>query len=523
MNELLRGGSRRRAHRGLWLSLIAGTVFRLVVVLHSSPEFNLPGMSFYGWPADHGNYVQWGRQAASPDAGLLTVYTQPPDPGITVRLSFGESFVHHGESEPANYPPLGMYIIYLCGKIHRWLDPDIVANTAVARLVYQTAALIGDIILALGVWRLVGLMLGRRAGGVAFHLVFWMPPIWLDSSWWGQTDSWIMAPAVWIVWALATRRYGWAGVLWGLALALKPQAILLAPVWVFCGVVRAAARRHEGAPGSRADELLRWGSTLLVALAVVNIVALPFWFTSGDAWLQQSFLRNLRDEGPFTTLKAFNIWYVDLLLCYDANVHATLWGLEKDSWGKLLALAGLALCALIAWPRRTHRRQSLVVFAGLWLLAVVMLPTRVHERYLVMCLPFLIALVPLVKRLRAPLCGLLIVATAQVLVYHWMPLSADAWTRKFRDAAIQYHENVLAQTPPELLDQVPTRTEALALGKRAFIQRHWQRTARWEWAVTILALASAGGVFAALSSTRRPRRPAPAKTATLAIDTETAR
>ena len=72
--------------------------------------------------------------------------------------------------------------------------------------------------------------------------------------------------------------------------------------------------------------------------------------------------------------------------------------------------------------------QRVVLLTGLWLLAVVMLPTRVHERYLLLCIPFLVLLATRIRWLIPGLVGLVIVVTAQVLVYHWQPgLGADEW------------------------------------------------------------------------------------------------
>ncbi len=489
----LRGG---RINQLVWLVLIAGTLLRAASVLFSSAEYSLPFGDFYGWPGDHGNYVQWARQATAPDGGLFTLYTTPPDPEIKVLISLGERWVHHGQREIANYPPLGLYLIYLEGLVHRFLDPETVANTAVARAVFDAFAFLCDIILALGVWRLGAMMFGPRAGGIACIVVYLLPPLWLDSCWWSQTDSWILAPAVWMVWAMVRRRWLTAGLVWGLALALKPQAILLAPLWAFAWVASLTRGWREGTGAARGREPWRIAGAVVMAIVVLNITALPFWLTSGHAWFRESYLRNLKEEGPHTTLKAFNIWYVDLLLTYDTDVHATIAGVEKDTWGKLLGLGGLALSVVLAWRSRLPPAQRLVPLTALWLLAVVMLPTRVHERYLVMCLPFLVVTAVGARRLWPGLIGLIVVATFQLLVYHWLPLGADAWSRKYKDDTLQHYHEAIDRTPPELHHQLPaTEKEALAIRKRLFIEEHRRRFVAYEWALTVAALISATATF----------------------------
>jgi hypothetical protein len=499
----------RTINQFVWLALVGGTFLRIASILFSSAEYKLPFADVYGWPGDHGNYVQWARQATASDGGLFSLYVTPPDPEIKVLISLGERWVHHGQREIANYPPLGLYLVYLEGLAHRFLDPEIVANTAVARAIFDAIGFLCDIILAFGVWRLGALMFGPRAGGIACIIVYLLPPLWLDSCWWGQTDSWVLAPAVWMVWAMTRRRWLNGGLLWGLGLSLKPQAILLAPLWLFAWLLSLTrACREEDVEVRRRDPWRIVGAVVL-AVVVLNVTALPFWLTSGDAWLRESYLRNLKDEGPHTTLKAFNIWYVDLLLTYDTDVHAAIMGIEKDTWGKLLTLAGLALSIVLAWRSRLPAGQRLVLLTGLWLLAVVMLPTRVHERYLLMCLPFLIVMATRVRRFRPALIGLIVVATFQLLVYHWLtPYGADAWSRKFKDDTLQHYRDELAQTPPERRHFLPaTEEEALAIRKKLFIEQNRRHVATYEWLLTIAALACATTTFVAAAQWRRSLAP----------------
>lgn len=518
----------RRAGRAVWLLLIVGTILRLVVIAHSSPERTFPFLNTYGWPADHATYVIWARHMTSTVGGLVGIYTTPPDQRIKVRLSFGETFVHHGQGELVNYPPLGVYLIYLQGLLHRILDPELIANTAIARAVFDLFALVGDLLLAWGVWRTAGTAFGDREATVAFGVIYLIPPVWLDSCWWGQTDSWVLAPAVWIVWSLMRRRWLLAGALWGVGLALKPQAVLLAPVWAFVWLasLTPAWRREFGGsssplkkgtggllghvrdPGERArlgasslfPRASRWRDSVgiatgvVVAVAVVNFIALPFWLTSGDAWLQQSYLRNLLDEAPHTTLRAFNIWYVDLLLTLDTDVGRTLVGLTRDRWGQVLSVAGLLVAAGMAWRCRYAIPHRILLFAGGMLLVAVMLPTRVHERYILMCLPFLVTAAAGWRRLWSGVAGLIVVACLQLTVYHWLPLGADAWSRRLKEDTISHHSKALAKTPPELLDQLPTQDEAVHM-RFEFFREEQRRTAPMEWAVTILALLSASYIF----------------------------
>ncbi len=239
--------------------------------------------------------------------------------------------------------------------------------------------------------------------------------------------------------------------------------------------------------------------SVVLAVGVLNLTALPFWVTSGDAWLQQSYLRNLSDEGPHTTLKAFNIWYIDLLQTLDTDVTRKIAGVTKDTWGKVLAMLGLMASAVVAWRGRWPVHHRILLFAGLWLLAVVMLATRVHERYIVMCLPPLAIAATGARRLWPGLVGLVVVGCFQVTVFHWLNPPADAWVKKLRDDTILHHRDAVAQTPPEYADQLPTLDQALTIRFENFVKQH-HHMAPYEWGVTILALWATLATFAAAST-----------------------
>ncbi len=478
----------------VYVALGAGTALRLVVLALSSPEYNLPLWKTYGWPGDHCCYVQWARQTTSPDQGLLSIYTHAPEQDLKVLLSFGEITEKHGNGGIANYPPLAIYLLHVDGLLLRVIDPEQVANTFVARAVFALFPLMGDLILAWGVWRLAGLLFGGSAGRVALTVVYLIPPLWLDSCWWGQTDSWELAPAVWIVVSMVRRRWLPAGVLWGVALALKPQAILLAPVWLFAWAASLTPVWRHGCTHRTRHDWARIILAVLLALVVVNAIALPFWVTTGDAWLQQSYLRNLTQEAPHTTLKAFNIWYIDLLITYDTDVDRTIVGVTKDVWGKILAVVGLLVSCAIAWRGRSAVQHRLVLFAGLWLLAVVMLPTRVHERYILMCLPFLVTAATGARRLWPALTGTIIIACFQMTAFHWLPISADGWSTELKDDTIQYHRNAIAQAPPGYIDLIPTIEQAIEMRFAFFLDAH-RSYAPYEWTLTIAALLFAVATF----------------------------
>jgi uncharacterized membrane protein len=66
--------------------------------------------------------------------------------------------------------------------------------------------------------------------------------------------------------AMTRRRWLMAGALWGVALALKPSALIFAPLWLYAFLLRP--ERVQVVLGE------------VVALVVINAAALPFWLDS---------------------------------------------------------------------------------------------------------------------------------------------------------------------------------------------------------------------------------------------------
>jgi hypothetical protein len=475
-----------RGSRIVLFSLLLGCAARVWLVW-MSPAHKAP------W--DHHEYVRWGIQAST--QGILSMYTSPP-PESDALLPEGRTRIHHRQQYICNYPPLAVYLLRLEGGLHGLLDPERVSNTLSAHVVYSAPAVVADLLLAWGCLAVTAALGGRRAGEIAFAVAVLMPPVMLDSCFWQQTDSWVMAPAVWMLYAMIRRRWLLAGLLWGTALGLKTQGILLAPVWVFAGLLvwRGGFQRRGG------RELARVVGGVFVALVWLNVCALPFWLSSGSAWFQNSVVRNLRDESPRTTLKAFNIWYVDLLLSENPSTQQTWLGIEKDTWGKGLAVAGLLAAGFLSWRGRRHPEFALLLFAGLWLLLVVMLPTRVHERYLLLCLPFLVCLACLRPGFWVGVVPLLLVATFQVTVYQWMGLGAGMWP-EYLEGAREFYAKARAETPPELQYKLPTWEEARRLAEQEYRRLRAPDRLR-EWLLAVAALLGAGAVLAAAVFTVKP-------------------
>jgi hypothetical protein len=449
----------RRAAVIVALALVAGIAARVALVA-IAPR--------YGFLGDHVDYVCWGRQAVA--RGVLDLYRTPPStcPAIVYPSGGSTQLLKTGSDQILNYPPLATSVFWGAGHLLAALDPSQTANTVTARAVYAISTSLAELVTAAGAAALVGLSAGTTAAASAFALTLLAPPLLADGPFWGQTEAWILAPAIWMVWAMARERWLLAGALWGVALALKPSGLLFAPVWGYAFLFRAPRAR-----------VLLGG---VAAAVVVNAAALPFWLSSGTAWLRTTYLANYVYDLHWTTMLTFNVWYIDLLLTERIDSRLPLLGLPRDLWGTGFLVLGLLGAFALArrWERRHPERGPLgiVPLATLVTIAAVNLPTRVHGTYAAFMAPFVICTAFLVPRAWPGAAAILVTATLQILSWQWGNLLA---------VHVLPNEN-----------QLPAARYAQ---RRALRARDRPR----EWALTLASLGAAAAVVGAVAAAR-PRR-----------------
>lgn len=415
----------------------------------------------YSYPWDHTCNLAWGEYALQ--HGPQKLYEYERDPLIVFHLPDPRS----GELKPIawrnahvyNYPPGSAFIFWFKGWLWSVLEPQPttvklgprdkerlgvtidrvtarVSNTTTARLVSAVPAVAFDFLLAWGVLHLVRVLRGGRASpmreAAAFALVLLAPPIFLDSAFWGQADSWITAILVWCLAALLRERFWLAGALLGLAITIKPQAILLAPVLVF---VAASLRFMPDGSWGRA---LRLWKTAVAAATVAILIAAPFMLndardprnTDGPLrWFKRSYLGTIGDARyDRVTLNAFNAWWLHLAARYgepeSLEASAASWGVRNDWLGRIALIAAVVLTWFLCARKWRWARESWLACAFLVMLAAFALPTRVHERYIYYCLPFAVALASLRPLAwSAPLLALLVVGTAEMVSFRWVNMN----------------------------------------------------------------------------------------------------
>ena len=408
------------------------------------------------WAYVYDHYDNIGMGQTARIHGLLKVYSVPREEnpvllGKIYSRPRGE-FVDFERRPPrvANYPPLGLTLFHLQSELFRRVDKSLAVNTYTARLVMSLASILFDAILAFAVY-LVGKQLASRTAALLASALCWcFPPLLLDTSFWGQTDSWFLAPAVLLVYFMLRRRWITAGVTLAVACMLKPQGMLLLPMAAF-GALIVSQREGKLSPKGFTGRIAKGLAAFIIAIAVISV---PWTIADGKQWFDKSYVANFKMY-PDTTLGAFNLWYLDLLLNEGESAAAAidsqseLLGATRQGVGRAMVILAMLVLAVLALRKyRTNRPLGLVLFSAAWLFSTFILPTGVHERYIVYCIPLvMLASVPL-RRCWIVVLVLALVGSAELTHNVWLRTSVAGSARMARAITTQYNSIPHHRRPP---------------------------------------------------------------------------
>ena len=307
-----------------------------------------------GYPYDMSCFVAWGDKLAA--EGPAAFYS---------------------EGYFADYPPGSLWVLGLVGAIRaalhiayesKWtyfllaLVPSL-CDCGLAWLVYRTAK--------------------RSSRGVKEHTALVLtaftafnPLMLFDTGVWKQIDGAFALPLVLCFVLLEQRRYLPAAVLYGVALAIKPQALLFGPVLAVCYLAAITLEK---------DRLRAFGRCFggaALALLPPLLTGLPFF---GVVQLIPKLIdkyTGTMSGYPYATINAFN-WLAALGGNWKGLVDPALFGISWQQLGCLnilLVTAGLAYFAVRSVRGGWFSPLLLAAYYGI---GIFTLAHCMHERYMV--------------------------------------------------------------------------------------------------------------------------------------------
>ncbi len=284
-----------------------------------------------------------------------------------------------------NYPPLVLYLLTAQEAVRRTLHGEQMGAVSLMLtkipniLAHLAGALVGYSILR----RLYDETYARR-----FALLYTLSlPLFVNATLWGQADALLALPMLGAVLLCMRGRPVLAGIALGLALTIKLQAVVIAPILLVYTYKRYGGR-------------VLWRA-VLAGCAVILTVSLPYLLAGATVPMIKSYT-GAANYYKWRTLNTFNLWslmnYVDEFVRHVPGSIVN--NDDRPALGPLtyrdvgISLFVLALAHLIAclWRRTTPRMLAWTAAMSAW--AFVTLCTQMHERYWVSGAALLLIIAP---------------------------------------------------------------------------------------------------------------------------------
>jgi Gpi18-like mannosyltransferase len=262
-----------------------------------------------------------------------------------------------------DYLPGYLYILWAVGELAAHLHLNL------RMLLFKLPNLLADVATAYLIWRALRPTEEDRKLWVPALYLF-NPAVLMNSTIWGQADSFHALCLVGGLTLLLNRRLFASAVVFGFAVAVKPHTVFLLPL---VGMYAILAR----------EALHRVGICIVIVAAVFTLTFLPFadWSISSVPGFIRGHVGKVAEQYAFATVNAMNFWY--LLGKNWVPDEQVLWGSAS------IRLVGIFLCcvgfafALVWSGLRRRRRGDIVLWEGAAIIYLVtfLFITRAHERH----------------------------------------------------------------------------------------------------------------------------------------------
>ncbi len=314
--------------------------------------------------------------------------------GELYRAGFAGAYTFEGD-----YMPLRLY--WLRGFAHIVGDRGVGFQAPLHPLILtliKLPGLLADLatVALVGIWARRWHSVRGAAGFAALYAL--APPVWMNVAWWGQVDAILMFPLLLALVLLdrAGGRISW--VCWAIALLIKPQAILFAPV------LFAATLRQHGARG------IAEGVGLAVGAFVAGCV--PLALLGQGPGMLQAYTGSV-GRFPSLTSNAYNLWYLVTGGASGPDTDLLFGVVSLRLVG--LALVGSAALTVVALLLRRAGPQQRAAGGAVLALAFFVLPTQIHERYLFLALAPLVLAAAADQRFLPLTLAVLLSATVNIV------------------------------------------------------------------------------------------------------------
>lgn len=261
-------------------------------------------------------------------------------------------------SRSSDYPPFYIYVLYVIGKIG-----SISIFSKFYILLLKLPSILADIAVSYFLYRIAKKYLSLEFSILISAFYIFNPAIFINSTLWGQVDSFFTLIVVISVFLLTENRLCLSAVMFTVAVLMKPQGIIFLPVLFFELV--------------RQKNIKNFIKVFVVVLITAAVIILPFAYNKEALWIFKLYSSTV-SEYPYASLNAYN--FFSLIGANYAKDSSTLFFISYKAIGMIF----IVLTTLFSWylyikadDSKFAPAAALIQIAGVFTFSVGM-----HERYL---------------------------------------------------------------------------------------------------------------------------------------------
>ena len=273
-----------------------------------------------------------------------------------------------------DYPPGYMLLLWPVGLIRHLFNLN--TNSALYRMILKLLPMVADVAGAYVIWRTAKENMAEKLSWMLAALYAFNPAAILNSAAWGQIDALLTLAIVLCALAAGEGRYFKAMLWFTLALLIKPQALLFAPLGLIAILIQLIDQKGEGLSGFLRGVACCLG--ILYLFAVMSCLnqsgGLPGALQSAINWMVNQYSGAMQGY-RYMTVNTLNLYTLLGLNWAQVDGHQ---GLLMMAW-VLFALSYLYTAALAFLTRR--RPYRLMLLGGVLIMLISAFGPMMHERY----------------------------------------------------------------------------------------------------------------------------------------------
>ncbi|MEA4869610.1 MAG: glycosyltransferase family 39 protein [Christensenella sp.] len=336
-----------KSRLALMILLLGAFVFRVAL-----------SIVFYGHSTDINCFMAWGNMVLN---GTSKFYTS---------------------GAFADYPPGYMY---LCGALSGLCKIlGIPYGSDGMALLFKMPATFADMAAVYLLYRIAKQRnFGEKGALLIAGIYAFAAPLMFVSGAWGQIDSLLALLIVLVIWLMQQDKRILAGAVYGIAILMKPQALMLGPILAVAYVFQILDDKERW--------LWRLAETVLAvaaALAAIMLLSLPFQGTQPWNWLIRKYIETAGSY-DYASIEAFNFasliggnWKPSSMLVLGLIPYKT--------FGIWMIGLSVAFSSVLYFLGRKRSNGALYLSGALVVLLVFTFGHYMHERYMLPALMLLL-------------------------------------------------------------------------------------------------------------------------------------